>query len=363
MEHIDTVVIGAGVAGLAIARALGADREVAVLERHPCSGHETSSRNSGVIHAGLYYPQHFLKTRLCIEGREQLYSYCRTHNIPHRRCGKLLIATTAAEVPALQQLQRQAEANGVSGLQWLDKTAVNEREPEIQAAAALYSPDSGIIDVPAYLQQLECDIRSNGSHVLHSQTVSAIARTAGGFVVTTNGTDSIHCQTLVNAAGLAAQEIAAPVTPAQHIPARHLAKGHYFAYRGTAPFRHLVYPLPERNATGLGIHATLNLQGNMRFGPDAGYVDTIDYGFAENRQAAFAAAIRRYYPALDESRLAADFTGIRPKIQAATDSVKDFRIDAASVHGVPGLVNLFGIESPGLTASLAIGEYVHQLLR
>ena len=363
MEHIDTIVIGAGIVGLAIARALSGHNEVAVLERHKRSGQETSSRNSGVIHAGIYYPSHFLKTQLCISGRQHLYTYCDTYDIPYKRCGKLIVATTENDISTLQALQTKARDNGLSNLQWLEKSAITELEPHINAEAALLSPSTGIIDTDAYIMHLENDILSNESHILHGQTVTSIEKHGHDFIVTTNNREQTSCKQLINAAGLAAQEIAAMITATAYIPQRHLAKGHYFSYTGHSPFHHLIYPLPEENSIGLGIHATLDMHNNIRFGPDACYIDTEDYTFDETRKQSFMKAIRRYFPALDENRLQAGFTGLRPKIQSPADTAMDFRIDNVTVHGIPGLINLFGIESPGLTASLAIADHVQQLLK
>lgn len=366
MEHLECIVIGAGAVGLAIARALSSTSEVAILEQHQGFGEETSSRNSGVIHAGIYYPPDFLKTRLCLEGNRQLYQYCQQHNIPHKACGKLVIASHADEIPALKTLESQAKSNGIDNLQWLNQSEVAAKEPNIRAVAALFSPSTGIIDSHAYLQQLCSDIISNGSHVLYRQTVTGICKTGKGFMVTINDHEQIQCNMLVNAAGLSAQAIAALITPAHCIPQRLLGKGHYFSYVTKRPFQHLVYPLPQKNNSALGIHATLDMAGNIKFGPDLEYVDSIDYRFEHDKKAAFCAAIQRYYPQLDADQLQPDFTGIRPKIQTEAtpvqNNIEDFVIQDASTHGITGLVNLFGIESPGLTASLAIGEYVKQQL-
>jgi L-2-hydroxyglutarate oxidase LhgO len=243
---------------------------------------------------------------------------------------------------------------------------VANKEPDIRAVAALYSPATGIIDSHAYMQQLCSDIISNGSHMLYRQTVTDISKSEKGFIVTINDGEQIHCNMLVNAAGLSAQDIAALITPAHCIPQRLLGKGHYFSYATKHPFQHLVYPLPQKNNSALGIHATLDMAGNMKFGPDLEYVDSIDYHFDNDKKAAFCTAIQRYYPQLDADKLQPDFTGIRPKIHTAAtpvqNSVQDFVIQDATSHGITGLVNLFGLESPGLTASLAIGEYIKQQL-
>lgn len=361
MEQVDCLVIGAGAVGLAIARALGSDREVIVAERHPGPGQETSSRNSGVIHAGLYYPGHFLKTRLCIEGRQALYRYCEQHAINHQRCGKLVVACTPEEIPPLRALHAQALANGINDLQWLEQAALQQREPQVQGCAALLSPSTGIIDSQAYIQQLASDIEGQGGHIAYRQTVTAISKTASGFVLSLNHNDHIHCQTLVNAAGLEAQQLAAQLCPPDSIPTRQLARGHYYQYQAASPFRHLVYPLPVARNAGLGIHATLDLSGRLRFGPDVEIIETVDYQFNSSNKAAFLQSIRRYFPDVDADKLQPDFTGIRPKIDAGS-GVQDFIIQDATNHGIANYVQLFGIESPGLTASLAIAGHVRQQL-
>ena len=356
MERIDTLVIGAGVIGLAIGRALSRQRELCVLEQESRHGSHTSSRNSGVIHAGIYHPADFLKTRLCIAGRRLLYDYCEQHTIDHRRCGKLLVASSDDELDTLRRRQQLAAANGVQ-LQWLDQGAIGEYEPALTARAALRSADSGIVDSDGLMRQLLADIEHQGSHVTCRQQVTAVQRYQDGFVVTINNNDEIACRQLVNAAGLGAHTLARQLAP-QHTPPLFYSKGQYFCYHGAAPFRHLVYPLPPADGNGLGIHATPDIAGTLRFGPDARYVATPDYTSSEQNKAAFVDAIRRYFPALDENRLQADYCGIRPRLHAAGEPARDFCIQWPADHGVAGLVQLFGMESPGLTASLAIGEYV-----
>jgi L-2-hydroxyglutarate oxidase LhgO len=357
-----TIVVGAGVVGLAIGRALArAGRDVAVIERAGAIGTATSSRNSGVIHAGIYYPVDSLKARLCVRGKELLYDYCSVRDVPHKRCGKLLVATTDAEVRALQHLRQNAASNGAGELCWLSAGDVAALEPEVRCVAALHSTTTGIVDVYELMLALRADIEASGGQVALNATLLRGEAIAGGFSLTLAdpGEARMTCRALVNSAGLEAPAVAARIAglDAVHRAPACYARGHYYALGGPPPFRRLVYPMPEGG--GLGIHATLDLAGRVRFGPD---VDRVDYRFGADRSEQFAAAIRRYYPALDAARLAADYTGIRPKIYGPGEPPRDFRIDGPELHGIPGLVNLFGIESPGLTAALAIGDMVVSLL-
>lgn len=362
----DSIVIGAGVVGLAIARGLARaiGRGVLVVERESAIGRATSSRNSGVIHAGIYYPSHSLKARLCVQGKALLYEYCATHGVAHRRCGKLIVATTDAEVTALRDYQQNAAANGAGELQWLSAREVARLEPEVRCVGALHSPSTGIVDAHELMLALRADLEASGGQVVLSTAFVHAEVTRDGFAVTlTDPTDEhVTCRTLVNSAGLEAPAVAARIgaLDARHIAPARYARGHYYALGGAPPFRRLVYPVPAGG--GLGIHATLDLAGRVRFGPDVEWIDNIDYRFGSNRMGDIAAAVRRYYPALDVERLAADYTGIRPKIYGPDEPVRDFRIDGPDQHGIDGLVNLFGIESPGLTASLAIGDAVTHLL-
>ena len=360
MESIPCIVIGGGVIGLAIAKSLSQHMECCVLEQAIHIGTQTSSRNSGVIHAGIYYPSDFLKTTLCVAGNKQLYAYCQTHNISHQACGKLIIAHSEDEVVKLKALQSKAASNGVE-LVWLDHAALSKKEPRLQAHAALYSASSGIIDVAHYLQQLSADIENNGSYIACQQQATAITKNEHGFIVEINHKEKIQCQYLVNAAGLQAQTIAQFVG-SKNTPKLYYCKGQYFAWHGESPFSHLIYPLPLANNTGLGIHATLDTAGQLRFGPDANYCKTIDYSNDDSAKIDFLQAIRRYFPEADVSRLKADFCGIRPKLSAQGQAMQDFVIQDANQHGITGLIQLFGIESPGLTASLAIGDYVAERL-
>jgi L-2-hydroxyglutarate oxidase LhgO len=361
----DTVVVGAGLVGLAIARALASSgRDVVVVERESAIGTATSSRNSGVIHAGIYYAPHSLKARLCVRGKALLYEYCATRGVPHSRCGKLIVATSAAESDALRRYQDTAASNGAGEIGWLTAHEVAELEPEVRCVAALHSPSSGIVDVSALALALRADIESAGGQVVLNTALVRAEVISGGFSLTLADPSPVRiaCRALVNSAGLEASAVAARVAglDPRHIALTRYARGHYYALGGTSPFRRLVYPIPV--AGGLGIHATVDIAGRARFGPDVEWIDGIDYRFGAVQASDFAAAIRRYYPNLDATRLSADYTGIRPKLYGPGESPSDFRIDGPERHGVNGLVNLFGIESPGLTAALAIGALVSQLV-
>ena len=351
--------VGAGVIGLAVASALSrTGREVVILEAERRFGTGISARNSEVIHAGIYYAAGSLKALACVAGRERLYEYCAAHGIAHRRCGKLIVASSAAQLPGLAALHEQARQNGVDDLEWLDSGELRRREPALAAHAALFSPATGILDVQAYMSSLLAGAQAGGAVIAYGTRVSSVRPHAAGFDVALDEDSSVRCRILVNAAGLGAQEVAAAVEgfPAALIPSLHYAKGNYFALSGAAPFSRLVYPLPE--AAGLGIHMTLDLAGRARFGPDVEWVDTIDYRVKPERVPRFYAAIRRYWPALEDGRLAPAYAGIRPKLGGADAAGGDFCIAGPESHGMPGLVHLFGIESPGVTASLALARQV-----
>jgi L-2-hydroxyglutarate oxidase LhgO len=358
---LDAVVIGAGVVGLAVARALAlAGREVVVLESAPAIGTHTSSRNSEVIHAGLYYPTGSLKARLCVTGRDALYRYCEDNDVAHRRVGKMLVATIDAEIAALESYKKQAELNGVKDLTWLDAAEAHALEPAVRAVRGLLSPSTGIVDSHGLMLAFQRDtLRRGGSVVLGSPVVGG-AVTGDGVTLRVGGESptTVHCRSVVNAAGLFAQGVASTIDgiPAATIPPCHYAKGHYFVLAKAPPFRRLVYPLAV--AGGLGIHVTLDLAGRARFGPDVSWIDGVDYAFDESRAPSFYAAIRRYWPELADGDLQPGYTGIRPKLGPAGSPAHDFVIQGRAAHGVPGLVNLYGIESPGLTASLAIADEV-----
>ena len=366
MDRVDCIVIGAGVVGLAVARRLArAGLDTLVLEREATHGTQTSSRNSEVIHAGIYYPPGSLKARLCVQGREQLYSYCNLRGVPHRRCGKLILAAEEAERATLQCYFETARRNGVTDLEWLTPAQVAALEPAVRCLAALWSPSTGIIDSHALMQALLGDLEAAGGALVCRAEVTGVqlANDTHRLTVTQDGaTAEVAAPLLVNAAGLDAQGVARRMggLDRETIPPRHLARGHYFTMQGGAPFRHLVYPVAGK--AGLGIHVTLDLAGAARFGPDVEWVERIDYTPDASRRGAFAEAIRRYYPELDESRLQPGYTGIRPKLHGPDEPTADFLLQGPATHGWPGLVNLYGIESPGLTACLAIATEVATML-
>lgn len=360
METLDAVVVGAGVVGLAVARALAlAGREVTVLEAEDHPGQHASSRNSEVIHAGIYYPPGSLKARACLAGRDALYRYCVERGIAHRRVGKLLIASHEAEVPALLRLGENARASGVHDLRQMTRVEVRELEPEIEAVAALLSPSTGIVDSHALLESLLVDLqRAGGTLVCRSPVLGgAVGGELPEVEIGGEAALRVACHTLVNCAGAQAPALAHLLgVPVQHVPPAHFVRGHWFALQGASPFRHLVYPVPEPG--GLGVHVTLDLAGAARFGPDVQWIEGIDYGFDVGREASFRAAIARYYPGIATRRLQPAQCGIRARVSGPGEAVRDFRIDGPHEHGIPGLVNLFGIESPGLTAALALAEMV-----
>lgn len=363
--HCDSVVVGAGVVGLAVARALALRGErVVVLEAEAQIGAHTSSRNSEVIHAGLYYPPGSLKARLCVRGRELLYSYCAEQGITAQRLGKLIVACSPDEHAALTALRAKAAANGVNDLVLLSAADIARLEPGLRASAGLFSPSTGIIDSHALLLALKRDAERHGALVQLRTRCLGAARNADGFTLryADPSPGQLSCRRLINAAGLWAPELARTLAPrcAQLLPRAYYAKGHYFYLRGPSPFRHLVYPVP--GAHGLGVHVTLDLAGRARFGPDVQFCDAIDYSFDETRADAFARAIQRYYPALDPADLMPGYTGVRPKLGTEHEPASDFIIQGPREHGVENMVSLFGIESPGLTASLAIAEHVSALV-
>jgi L-2-hydroxyglutarate oxidase LhgO len=364
-ERIDCAVIGAGVVGLAVARALArAGREVIVLEGASAIGTGVSSRNSEVIHAGIYYPTGSMKARFCVRGRELLYRFCAASSVEHRRIGKLLVAASMDEAPTLAQYEAQALANGVTDLRRLTVAEAARLEPEVRCAAALFSPSTGIVDSHGLMLAYLAELEACGGVLAPNGAVSGGRLHESGIELQVGGAApvALRAATVVNCAGLEAQNVSRCIkgVPAPTIPGRFLAKGYYFSLSGRSPFRHLVYPVA--NSAGLGTHVTLDLQGGARFGPDVQWIDHIDYAFDESRRAQFAEAIRRYYPQLDESRLQPAYTGVRPKITGAGQPAADFCIRGPSDHDDCPYVALYGIESPGLTASLAIAEHVVALL-
>ncbi len=359
----DVVIVGAGVVGLACAQRLAADgRQVMVLEQEGWPGQHASSRNSEVIHAGLYYPPGSLKAELCRRGRDLLYRWCEARQVPHRRIGKVLVAVEDNELPALEALHENAAANGVS-LDWLDAAQTNVLEPEVHAVAGLFSPLTGIIDSHALMQSYEAALQDRGGQLVCQARVEWVETQPEGYIVhgSSGGEPfALHTRAVLNAGGLFAAELAARIEgyPTERVPAMHFCKGSYFSYSGRSPFSHLVYPMPEANTSGLGVHATLDLGGQLRFGPDVCYQSDLNYEVDLSVAERFAAAIQRYWPGCDPLRLVPGYAGIRAKLSGPGQPAMDFVIEGSADHGLPGLVCLFGIESPGLTASLAIADEV-----
>lgn len=369
-DEINAVVIGAGAVGLAAARALArAGHETILLERHGAIGTETSARNSEVIHAGLYYPEGSLKARLCVEGRARLYHYLESHGLPHRRCGKLIVATEETQLAALGGLAARARANGVEDIVEVTAAEAQAMEPALRCVAALHSPSTGILDAHAYMLSLQGEFEDAGGAVAFGAGVARIEAAGEGFILHVEGDEPMRLRTriVVNSGGLGAVALAARIEglEAAHVPAAFFAKGNYFTLAGRAPFSRLVYPVPE--AAGLGIHLTLDMGGQARFGPDVEWIgmagETPDYAVSPARGEAFYASVRRYWPGLKDGALLPAYAGIRPKVTGPGEPAGDFIISGPEAHGMAGLVNLFGIESPGLTASLAIAEEVLLKLR
>ena len=357
------MVLGAGVVGLAIARELAlAGREVIVLEAEDAIGTHTSSRNSEVIHAGIYYPKGSLKARTCVEGKHLLYDYCASHGVPHRRCGKLIVATTEHQLGELAGIRDKAHANGVTDVDWIAKEDVARMEPELFCMGALHSPSTGIIDSHALMLAYLGDAEAAGAMLaLKSPLERAMVR-PGRFELWVAGSDPIACSLLVNSAGLRAPSVAKRIEgyPAELAPCELYAKGNYYSLTRRAPFSRLIYPVPEPG--GLGVHVTLDLAGQARFGPDVEWVERINYDVDPRRAERFYAAIRRYWPGLPDGSLSPGYAGIRPKTAGPGEPAPDFEIQGPRRHGVPGLVQLYGIESPGLTASLALARLVREEL-
>ena len=364
-EAVDSVVVGAGVIGLAIAGRLARDgREVILLESAETFGTGISSRNSEVIHAGLYYNAGSLKARLCVDGKARLYEFCRSHGVAHRRIGKLIVATRDAEVAALEAIKSKAEVNGVMDLAWLDRAAARKLEPAIACVAALLSPSTGIVDAHGLMLALQGEAEAAGASVVFRAPAQGGAIEDDSILLNVGGAQpmTLRCQRLVNAAGLGAQPLARALRglDPRTVPPLYYSKGNYFSLIGKTPFAHLVYPAPDD--TWLGVHLTLDLGGRARFGPDVEWVDRLDYAVDPARADSFYEAIRRYWPGLPDGALQPAYCGIRPKLTPAGVTALDWMIQGPAAHGVPGLVNLYGIESPGLTSSLAIAEEVARLL-
>jgi L-2-hydroxyglutarate oxidase LhgO len=373
MENFDHCIIGAGVVGLAIAFKLSQrfpQAKILLIESHQQFGSETSSRNSEVIHAGIYYPENSLKAELCIKGSEQLYKFCDQYSVPYERIGKLIIARDNNDINQLESIQINARKNNVE-LSLINQKGCQKLEPNVQAKAALLSPNTGIINSHHFMQTLLDLAQQQG--ILYSPNTQFISaeQTSIGFHVQVNTSDGpfdFNCQQIINSAGLHAPTVASnisgiinsvnSVSQESKIPQYHYCRGHYFSYQTKAPFSHLIYPVPNKNTTGLGIHATLDLAGQVRFGPDVEFIDTLNYSCDENRKADFIDAIQLYYPNIDPSKLVPSYCGIRPKLTGPNEAAADFIIQTNEQHSIVGLINLFGIESPGLTASLAIADNI-----
>lgn len=372
MERFDVCIVGAGVVGLAIAYRLSlSNRSVILLEKNSLYGQETSSRNSEVVHAGIYYPPGSLKARFCVEGKQRLYDFCETYSVPFKKTGKLIVAQSDSQREELNRLAKNAQQNGVNDLQFFDASRLAQAEPKVKGVAALYSPSTGIID-SHHLMTTLLSLAQQANFLYAPCTEFVCARKISErFNIQVKSVGEFYefqASTLIDTAGLSAMQVSNNIDalPKAAVPELHLCKGDYFSYSGTSPFSHLVYPLPEPNSVGLGIHATLDLAGSLRFGPDARYLvsnDThINYSVDENKRTIFADAISRYFPDIDVSRLQPAYSGVRPKLNPQGAPAQDFKIQTCKEHSVPGLVCLYGIESPGLTSALAIAEYIETLL-
>ena len=364
MENVETLIIGAGVVGLAIGAKLSGSHSVLVIEQNNHFGEHTSSRNSEVIHAGIYYPENSLKASLCLQGKALLYKHCQVFHVPVKPIGKVLIAQNDDEADKLEGIRQQAILNGVNNLAWLSKPAQQDYAPDLTLYEALYSPSTGIIDSHQLMYSFITQIEQNQSlYVANTRFVKAVPD-ENGFVVYLHcdGEEmQLHCKNLINSAGLFAQDVARHIEGVSHalIPELHYCRGQYFTYQGKHPFKHLIYPIPEQH--GLGIHATLDMANQLKFGPDTKFIDNLNYQTDATQKAKFVSAIKRYWPNLDETKLHSDYAGIRPKLTLSGQ--QDFVIHTELQHGITGLVNLFGIESPGLTASMAIAKHVKNVLQ
>lgn len=365
---VDCVVIGAGVVGLAVARAIATSKsfkgkDILVLESANAIGTGTSSRNSEVIHAGIYYSEGSLKARLCVQGKTQLYNYCEERGIGFKRCGKLIVASSESQILQLQAIMAKAAANGVHDLVLLTREQARQLEPQLECAAATHSPSTGIVDSHALMLSLQGDFENAGGILALNSAVANVNIASNAIQVIANDGTTLYTKVLVNAAGLYAPTLARQFDglDPKHIPTAYYAKGNYFTLSGQSPFKRLIYPVPEK--AGLGVHLTLDMGGQAKFGPDVEWVESPDdLQVDAHRGDVFYAEVRKYWPALAEGALQAGYAGIRPKISGPNDAAADFLIQGEKEHGIKGLVNLFGIESPGLTSSLAIGDYVQHML-
>lgn len=366
MHDVDTLIVGAGVVGLAIARTRSmAGHEVLVLEQHDCVGSEISARNSEVIHAGIYYPKGSWKARLCVQGKKMLYAHCKSHGVPHRRLGKLIVASNESQVEKLHAIRLNAQENGVNDLAFLDGASLQELEPALRAVSGLLSPSTGIVDSHALMLSLQGDAEAHGCQIAFNSPALSWRRIgSGGFTVDCGGAEpmTLSTRSLIVSCGLHTSSFLAATLSEPSLTVRETlyAKGNYFRLTGRAPFDHLVYPVPEPG--GLGVHLTLDMAGQARFGPDVEWVGNLDYRVDPGRAAKFYGAIRCYWPELPDNSLEPDYSGIRPKLSGPGEQAADFEILGPPDHGISGLVALLGIESPGLTASMAIADHVQSLL-
>ncbi len=364
-QSIDCLVIGAGVVGLAIAKNLAeSGKEVFVIESEDTIGTQTSSRNSEVIHAGIYYPKNSLKAKLCVEGKKLLYQYCQDRNVPHSRIGKIIVATDLAESAILKDFLKRGLSNGVTDLRFLEETEIREMEPALKFESAIFSPSTGIIDSHNLMLSFQGDAENKGAIFAFRSPFLSGEVTRNGLLINIGGDDpvSILCTTVINCAGLKSPNVAMNIKgcPNELIPRPYYGKAHYYTLSSKNPFKHLIYPV-NTSSTSLGVHVTLDLAGQARFGPDITWIPNLDYDFDNSRESMFYEAIRKYFPQLKNGDLQPGYTGIRPKISGPDSPAADFCIQSADDHGVRGLINLYGIESPGLTASLAIAEHVTKL--
>jgi L-2-hydroxyglutarate oxidase LhgO len=373
MDEFDICIAGAGVVGLAICHQLSIDsrlsgRSIILLDQEDNFGKHISSRSSEVIHAGIYYQNGSFKAKLCVEGKELLYEYCKKQQIPHKKIQKLIVAQHKNE-SQIEGLLRKAEANGVFDLETLDANQLKKLEPSVHGSTALLSPSTGIIDSHSYMQSLLLGAQANGAEFYPKTRINKAEALQNGFRVHTVIDEqkspqnySFFCRQFINSCGINAQQLARRIdgVDSKYIPGLHLCKGDYFSYSKNNPFSHLIYPLPEKNESGLGIHATLDMGSQLRFGPDAEYVEDIQYDIKTEKAVLFAAAISKYFPMITAADLSPSYSGLRPKLSAAGQAAEDFVIQSERVHGIEGLIQLFGIESPGLTSSLAIAKHVNQ---
>lgn len=364
-EQVDCVVIGAGVVGLAVARAAAlSGRDVIVLEKADTIGSETSSRHSEVIHAGIYYPQDSLKAKFCVEGKHALYAFCDEHGVSYNRCGKIIVATDKEQLPELERLKENAAANGVPDLAWMTPQEVSEMEPAVYCVGALWSPSTGILDSHSYMLALQGDAEDSGTMMAFLTPVVGGEVLNSGIRIDCGGDTpmSVVADLVINCGGLWAQSIASTIdgVPMASVPPTYYCKGNYYTLSGRPPFTRPIYPVPEK--AGLGVHVTVDLGGQVRFGPDVEWVDGIDYDVDPGRADRFYDAVRKYYPHLPDGAIQPGYAGIRPKIQAPGEPARDFVIQGPDDHGIAGLISLYGIESPGMTSSLAIADHVLKLI-